>query len=189
MSENNKLNGILTSVKNAAGQVSGMAANTAEGVKTTALKIKDDAVAKQTERKISLAEKKRLGDLKKYSPIFKEDVANGELLLERFIRIVNYDTRLENEACKDSIGFYEKTDDRKLPTLYTKYVRTMGLTFYPQLSESVFVSDPCIPGKFIEIDEYNNYMKQVRVNELTVVAQALGAKSVSIELRNSTKSL
>ena len=91
MSENNKLNGILTSVKNAAGQVSGMAANTAEGVKTTALKIKDDAVAKQTERKISLAEKKRLGDLKKYSPIFKEDVANGELLLERFIRIVNYD--------------------------------------------------------------------------------------------------
>ena len=32
-------------------------------------------------------------------------------------------------------------------------------------------------------------MKQVRVNELTVVAQALGAKSVSIELRNSTKSL
>lgn len=189
MSENNKINGILTSVKNAAGQVSEMAANTAEGVKTTALKIKDDAVAKQTERKISLAEKKRLGDLKKYSPIFKEDVANGELLLERFIRIVNYDTRLENEACKDSIGFYEKTDDRKLPTLYTKYVHTMGLTFYPQLSESVFVSDPCIPGKFIEIDEYYNYMKQVRVNELTVVAQALGAKSVSIELRNSTKSL
>ena len=57
MSENNKLNGILTSVKNAAGQVSEMAANTAEGVKTTALKIKDDAVAKQTERKIKKKKK------------------------------------------------------------------------------------------------------------------------------------
>ena len=33
MSENNKINGILTSVKNAAGQVSEMAANTAEGLR------------------------------------------------------------------------------------------------------------------------------------------------------------
>lgn len=186
---NNKINGILTSVKNAAGRVSEKAASTTEDAKTNVAKIKDDAVAKQIERRLSNAEKKKLNDIKKYSPIFKEDVENGELLSERFIRIVNYDSRLENETCKDSIGFYEKTDDRKLPTLYTKYVHTLGLTFYPQMSESVFVADPCVSGKYIEIDEYYNYMKQVRVNELTVVAQALGAKSVVIELRHSTKSV
>lgn len=186
---NNKINGLFASVKKAAGKVTEKAASTAEEAKSNVAKMKDDAIAKQTERRSSIAEKKKLNDIKKYSPIFKEDVANGELLSERFIRIVNYDSRLENEACKDSIGFYEKTDDRKLPTLYTKYVHTLGLTFYPQMSESVFVADPCVSGKYIEIDEYYNYMKQVRVNELTVVAQALGAKSVVIELRHSTKSI
>lgn len=181
----NKLKGILASVKTAADK----ATEKAEDIKNTALRIKEDAIAKQEERKINHAEKKKLDDLKKYAPIFKEDIENGELLLERFIRIVNYDSRLENENCEGSIGFYEKADDRKLPTIYTKYVRLLGLTFHPQLSESVFVADPCVPGKYIEIDEYYNYMKQVRVNELTVVAQALGAKSVTIELRNSSKSL
>lgn len=187
--ENNKLNEIMESVKIAADIVSEKAANTAEEVKNIAIKIKDNATAKQTERKENIAEKKKLKDIKKYSPIFKEDFINGDILTERFIRIVNYDSRLENETCKDSIGFYEKTDDRILPTLYIRNVHSLGLTFYPQLSESVFVADPCIPGKYIEIDEYYNYMKQVRVNELTVVAQALGAKSVTIELRNSSKSL
>lgn len=188
MGEKIKINGIISSAKNVAGKVTEKAATTAEEVKQTATKIKDNAISKQAERKLSIAEKKKLDDIKKYFPIFKKDIANGELLSERFIRIVNYDSRLENEVCKDSIGFYEKTKDRKLLTIYTKYACLMGLTFYPQMSESVFIADPCIPGKYIEIDEYYNYMKQVRVNELTVVAQALGAKSVNIELRNSTTS-
>lgn len=171
MNENNRFNGVL------------------DRAKDIAIRIRDDANEKQAIRKANIAEKRRLDDIKKYSPIFKDDVANGELKHERFIRIVNYDSRLENETCKNSIGFYEKSEDRKLPTLYTKFVPALGLSFYPQMCESVFVADPCVSGKYIEIDEYFNYMKQVRVNELTVVAQALGAKSVTIELRHSSKSI
>lgn len=188
MSENNKFSGILTSVKNVAEKVSEKAASAAEEVKNTAIQLKDDAMAKQAERKITAAEKKRQDDLIKLSPIFKDDIANNELLTERVIRIVNYDPRLENDVCKGSIGFYEKTDDRKMPTIYSKFVPDLGLSFYPQLSESVFIADPCIAGKYIEIDEYYNYMKQVRVNELTLVAQSLGAKSVTIELKSTSTS-
>lgn len=186
MSENNKLSGILASVKNVAEKVSEKAVSTAEEVKNTAIQLKDDAMAKQAERKITAAEKKRQDDLIKLSPIFKDDIANNELLTERVIRIVNYDPRLENDVCQGSIGFYEKTDDRKMPTIYSKYVPDLGLSFYPQLSESVYIADPCIVGKYIEIDEYYNYMKQVRVNELTLVAQSLGAKSVTIELKSTS---
>lgn len=189
MNDNNKkLNGIITSVKTAAGKVSEKAASAAEGIKSTAIQLKDDAIAKQAEHKITVAEKKRHEDFINLAPIFKEDISNNELLTERVIRIVNYDPRLENEVCKGSVGFYEKTDDRKMPTLYSKFVPELGLSFYPQLSESVFIADPCIAGKYIEIDEYFNYMKQVRVNELTVVAQSLGAKSVTIELKSTTNS-
>lgn len=189
MSDNNKkINGIIASVKTAAGKVSEKASSTAEGIKSTAIQLKDDAIAKQAKHKITVAEKKRQDDLINLAPIFKEDISNNELLSERVIRIVNYDIRLENEVCKDSVGFYEKTADRKMPTLYSKFVPEWGLSFYPQLSESVFIADPCIMGKYIEIDEYFNYMKQVRVNELTLVAQSLGAKSVTIELKSTTNS-
>ena len=188
MSENNKLSGILASVKNVAEKVSEKAASAAEEVKNTAIQLKDDAMAKQAERKITAAEKKRQDDLVKLAPIFKDDISNNELLTERVIRIVNYDPRLENDVCKGSIGFFEKTDDRKMPTIYSKFVPDLGLSFYPQLSESVFIADPCIAGKYIEIDEYYNYMKQVRVNELTLVAQSLGAKSVTIELKSTSTS-
>lgn len=188
MSENNKLSGILASVKNVAERVSEKAASAAEEVKSTAIQLKDDAMAKQAERKIIAAEKKRQDDLIKLAPIFKDDISNNELLTERVIRIVNYDPRLENDVCRDSVGFYEKTDDRKMPTIYSKFVPDFGLSFYPQLSESIFIADPCIAGKYIEIDEYFNYMKQVRVNELTLVAQSLGAKSVTIELKSTSTS-
>lgn len=188
MSENNKLIGILTSVKNVAEKVSEKAASAAEEAKNTAIQLKDNALAKQAERKITAAEKKRQDDFIKFSPIFKDDIAHNELLTERVIRIVNYDPRLEHDVCKGSIGFYEKTDDRKMPTIYSKFVPDLGLSFYPQLSESVFIADPCIAGKYIEIDEYYNYMKQVRVNELTLVAQSLGAKSVTIELKSTLTS-
>ena len=145
-------------------------------------------MAKQVERKTTAAEKKRQDDLIKLAPIFKDDISNSELLTERVIRVVNYDSRLENEVCRDSIGFYEKTDDRKMPTIYSKFVPDLHLSFYPQLCESIFIADPCIAGKYIEIDEYFNYMKQVRVNELTLVAQSLGAKSVTIELKSTSTS-
>lgn len=188
MSENNKLSGILASVKNVAEKVSEKAVSAAEEVKSTAIQLKDDAMAKQAELRITAAEKKRQDDLIKLAPIFKDDISNNELLTERVIRIVNYDPRLENDVCRDSVGFYEKTDDRKMPTIYSKFVPDFGLSFYPQLSESIFIADPCIAGKYIEIDEYFNYMKQVRVNELTLVAQSLGAKSVTIELKSTSTS-
>ena len=68
MSENKIISDVLSSVKNAA-----------DGVKSTAIKIKDNASARQAEIKENIADKKRAEDIKKYSPIFAEDVANGEL--------------------------------------------------------------------------------------------------------------
>lgn len=125
--------------------------------------------------------------LEKYLPIFESDIDRESFRHERVIRVVNYDSRLDIEPCKGSIGFYEKSADRKIPTFYTKYVENFDLTFFPHLSESVFIADPCIEGRYIEIDEYFSYMKQVRVNELTLIAQSLGAKHIDIKLRTVNK--
>ena len=123
----------------------------------------------------------------KFLPIYESNADPETLRQERVIRVVNYDSRLDKELFKDSVGFYEKTPNRKIPTFYSNYIKKLGLSFYPGLSESVFIADPCIEGKYIEIDDYFNYMKQVRVNELTVIAQSLGAKHVDIRLITKDK--
>lgn len=131
----------------------------------------------------SLAEKKKAEDYEKYAPLFAENAEDIELIENaRVIRIVEYDSRLENHVCAGSIGFVCKTNDRIIPTLYKKYIEQFHFEFYPKFCESVFVTDPCIKGKFIQIEEYFNYMKQVRVNELTLLAQSLGARRVTIRL-------
>lgn len=188
MSENNRMNKFLGTMKSAADKVSKKTAVATEEIKNKATQFKSEIATKQAENKVIAMEKKKADDFKKFAPIFERDISEDELLTERVIRIVNYDARLENEVCKNSVGFYEISADRKMPTFYTKFAQKLGLTFYPQLSESVFIADPCIAGKYIEIDEYYNYMKQARVNELTIVAQALNAKSISIKLKATEKS-
>jgi len=111
MAEEKRIAEIVNTVKKVSEKVSEKAVDVAEDMKNVAEKAKANAI-----------EKKRLDDLKKYSPIFREDISNGELLDERIIRIVNYDSRLENETCKDSIGFYEVSGDRRIPTFYSKKV-------------------------------------------------------------------
>ena len=188
MDNGKKDNGLLKSIKAVANKVSEKAVNAVESIKIATVQWKEDSATKQALRKENIAEKKRQDDLVKLAPIFIDDINRNNIFEKRVIRIVNYDSRLENEVCKDSVGFYEKSDGKKIPTLYFKYAQQTGLSFYPKLSESVFVADPYERNKYIEIDEYYNYMKQVRVNELTLLAQALGAKSVTIELKSSNSS-
>ena len=77
-------------------------------------------------------------------PIFASDISDNLLRHERVIRVVNYDKRLNREDCKNSIGFYQFTPGRRIPTFYTNCVESLGLSFYPHLSESVFIADPAI---------------------------------------------
>ena len=125
--------------------------------------------------------------LEKLMPMPESDLSPEVFRHERLIRVVNYDSKRDGELFAGSVGFYEKTPDRRIPTIYTKNVEKLGLTFFPHLSESVFLADPRIEGRYIEIDEYYNYMKQVRVNELTLIAQSLGAKHVKIRLQTKSR--
>ena len=122
----------------------------------------------------------------KYIPISESDLFRDELCREKVIRVADSDPVAE-KMCADSAGFYEKIQDKKLITVFTKNIEKLGLSFYPQLSEAVFIADPCKEGCYIELGEYFNYMKQVRVNELTLIAQSLNAKHIDIRLRAASK--
>lgn len=164
---------------------------TASEVSEKVVELKEDIEQKQIDRKQNLAEKKKQNNLGKYLPIFEDDLCQDDFKKMRLIRFVNFDQRMETDECKGSIGFHIKTKERIIPTFYSKYASLFDFTYYPQFSESIFIADPYVDGKYIEIGEYYNYMKQVRINELTTIAQSLGAKHIFIGYSttfNSSKS-
>ncbi len=185
--DNTNTNSRFAAVKAAAKSFANKTADVAVSVKNGIVKKKNEIVTQNNERKLVAAEKKKQSELDKMALIFEDDLTADNFRHQRVIRIVNYDKRHDNELCEGSVGFYEKTPTRAIPTIYTKYVEKLGFSFYPHLSESVYIADPCVFGNYIEIDEYFNHMKQVRVNELTLIAQSLGAKHVEIRLRSANK--
>ena len=174
--------------KSIAKKLSEKAVGVTGSIKNTFNQKKDEFIAKREEKKAADLEKIRQEKRMTITPLFSDEVKD-----KRWIRIVDHDVRLDEEWYSDyegNVGFSELTQGGKVPTLYTRFVDRFGFVFLPYLSESVFIKDPCVPDKYIEIDEYFNYMKQVRVNELTLIAQSLGAKHVEIRLcTDNTESL
>lgn len=184
---NDKKTAFLNSIKKATGKITETTSSLTEGVKETAVHVRTSIEKRQEEKRLIAAEKKKEEEIGNLSPIFADELTSENFQYERVIRIVNYDNRLEYEEMKGAVGFYELIQDRRLPTVLSSHVRALGFAYYPQLSESLYIADPCIDGKYIEADQYYNYMKQVRVNELIVVAQSLGAKHVTIKYTEASK--
>ena len=60
-------------------------------------------------------------------------------------------------------------------TIYRDKIDAFGLTFYPELDNSVYYIDPCDRDHYILMNDYFSYMKMQRVAELQRIAQSLGA--------------
>lgn len=51
-----------------------------------------------------------------------------------------------------------------------------GISFYPNYDSEFYYVNPVDSDNYIVLDEYFDYLKQVRVGELQKIAQDLGAK-------------
>ena len=126
-------------------------------------------------------------DKKRLCPIFENEINSPDFRLPYLIRIVNDDKRRTNIACEGAIGFYTGKDI-KLFNIFREFVPMLNLNFYPILEEAVYYADPCHSNLYINLNDYFTYLKKVRVDELTQIAQNLGAKHVEIVLKESKSS-
>ena len=131
--------------------------------------------------------KKFENDKKKLCPIYKEELLAEDFILPTLINIVEYDKRMENKACEGAVGFLTGKDIKVL-NVYKEHVSLLDVNFYPLMEETVYHIDPCVEKLYIKLDEYFAFLKKMRVDELTTVAQDLGAKHVEIILKSNTKS-
>lgn len=125
--------------------------------------------------KESVDEKARQMELKTLKPIFLEDM-NG-FSMPRFIRVTERDKKhSESEVCKNSIGFWSEFKDGQLLNIFRDSIDSYAISFYPNVESEFYYVNPVDKDNYIVLDEYFDYLKQVRIGELQKIAQDLGAK-------------
>ena len=121
-------------------------------------------------------------ELKNLQPIFEEDITSPEFVLPKLLRLAEIDeAHAKSEVCKNSIGFKAKSsNDVRVLTIYPWKRDIFGLKFYPNQDCEIYYVDPFDRDSYIALDEYFKFPRLKKVNELQLIAQALGAKHFKV---------
>ena len=126
-------------------------------------------------------------DLRILQPIFQADLEATEF--PKLIRIVERSNKYnEGTVCEGSIGRTSQHKGVELVSVFEDSIAAFGLSFYPDLESEFYYVDPCNKTHYIALDDYFTYLKEVRVNELEIIAQALGAKHFKVTYKEEKKS-
>lgn len=124
---------------------------------------------------------RRERELNALHPIFEDDLESIDFSLSKLIRITDIDKKhAESELCKGSIGHYFEDKNLKIVNVYRDKAPMFGLSFYPDLDREVYYVDPTDRDHYIALDDYFNYLKVERINELQRLAQDLGARHFKV---------
>lgn len=126
-------------------------------------------------------------DLKMYSPVFPNALDSYER--PQLLRIVNYDKRMQIDACEGAIGFEEKIKSEKVFTLYKDSANEYGFRLFPYVDESIYYKNPYEENSYICLDDYFNYIRKSKVSELERIAFCLGAKYFKVEVKEKKKTI
>lgn len=171
--------------QNGLGVLKNLAKNVGDASKSAAISAKDSLVAGWGKAGEQLIQLKKEHDLKKLSPVFKEDILDENYKFPAIIQLIRYDKRLEKDFCKGSVGFETRANSTRILSVYFEYADIVEKDFYPQKDIGVYYANPCIKDMYIEINEFFPYLKRVRVDELDMLAQSLGAKHFKVELKET----
>ena len=143
-------------------------------------------VAKNTANSIkeNIEEKNRQMEKKLLHPIFIEDLESADFSMTKLIRVTDVDKkRAESDVCIGAVGYISDLKEMQVVNLYSDKLDVFGLIFYPDAESELYYVDPNDRDRYIALDDYFNYLKVARVNELQRIAQTLGAKHFKVTLK------
>ena len=139
--------------------------------------------------KDSADEQRRRLELKLLAPIFQDSLDAADFLMPKFIRVTDRDKKhAESDVCQGSIGYTTDAKDLHVVHIFKDSLEYFGLTFYPDSDCEFYYVDPSDRDRYIALDEYFNYLKIARVNELEKIAQDLGAKHFKVTYKEEQTS-
>ncbi len=119
-------------------------------------------------------------------PVFAEELrpVGEKSAFPSVIVIVPRDKRREESTvCAGAVGYWTSVKGLDFLNLYQDVAGQLGLDLYPRVEETFYHENPFCPEMYIELDDYFNYLKKARVDELERIAQDLGARHVTITFR------
>ena len=124
--------------------------------------------------------------IKKYNPLFPEVYFSESFHVPNMIKIVDDAERRGIDVCDGAIGWLGKVANTEILYLYDEAVEESGLTFVPMPQcNSVYYVDSFNRTRFIRADIICSIAHKEQVAELRHIAQMLGAKKCTIEIKET----
>ena len=124
----------------------------------------------------------------RHGPISLEVFEADDHQLPEVLYVVDKDERFDNPLFASAIGFKEDVKGLSAMRVLTKNAgEPLGLRMEPIANEGAYMQDPFRPRRYIAVNDFPEYMRQARVDELTEIAQKLGAKHIKVTLCEEKK--
>lgn len=126
--------------------------------------------------------------LKKYSPLFPDEYTDATFTLPSLIVIVDEVVRRGIDVCEGAIGWKSIESDTEILHLYNSATAIKEIEFYPTATvDATYYIDSFNPQRYINVDCIFDKAHEERLAELKQIAYALGAKSCTIEINESSQ--
>jgi len=166
-----------------------------EGAKVTAQKSKEagsKAVIAMQKGAVDMSDKMKSVNyqsrMKKYNPLFPDEYYSQTFNIPNMIMIRDDAERREIDVCVGSIGWRGKVANVEVLYLYDEFVEESGLTFVPMPQcDAIYYVDPFDRKRFIRTDVICSLAHEEQIAELRSIAQKLGAKRCTIEIKEMKK--
>lgn len=126
--------------------------------------------------------------LKKYNPLFPDEYTDAAFTLPSLIVIVDEVVRRGIDVCEGAVGWKSIEADTEVLHLYNSASTIKEIEFYPAATtDATYYIDSFNPKRYINVDCIFDKAHEERLAELKQIAYALGAKSCTIEINESTQ--
>ncbi len=142
------------------------------------------AVKDKSEQVIEHAnEAKLLKERKTLCPVFLSDLEAPDYSIPPLISIAEPDEKHQKSVvCEGSIGFLKRAGDLQILNIYPDKAGFLNLVFQPALGQAVYYVDNTQKNLYINLEDYFEYQKKARIDELEQIAYCLGARHVEARL-------
>lgn len=158
-------------------KVTGFGKKAADGIQKGVQAMSEKAHADSYERR-----------MKKYNPLFQEELKNEDFNLPNIIEIVDDIAIREIDVCAGAIGWRDTVNDITVLHISNKHIEDIGVQFIPFAQcNDVYCVDPFNHIGYIKAQEIFKQANDEKIAELEHIAYCLGAKKCTIEIAEANE--
>lgn len=163
----------------------GMVQGTVDFGKKIVSTAKESSLARAERKKAEAIEK----DLKKYNPLFLEDLEQKAFHLPAVIVVADDIERRDIEVCKGAIGWRSSENGTEILWIYDKDTDILGVKFIPaKQHKGIYHVDQFDPSRYILASQIFSKAQDEKIAELERIAACLGAKKYIIDIQEYSQS-